>query len=38
MYVLIDPCWTLLMVEMSGVFRLAVALGPIFSSQVRSMV
>lgn len=36
--VLIEPCWTLLMVETRGVFRLAVAFGPIFSSQVRSMV
>lgn len=38
MYVLIEPCWMLLMVEMRGVFSLVVALGPIFSSQVRSMV
>lgn len=38
MYVLIEPCWMLLMVEMRGVFSLVVALGPTFSSQVRSMV
>lgn len=38
MYVLIEPCWMLLIVEISGVFRFVVALGPIFSSQVRSMV
>lgn len=38
MYVLIEPCWMLLMVEIKGVFRLVAALGLIFSSQVRSMV
>lgn len=37
-YVLIEPCWMLLIVETSGVFRFVVALGPIFSNQVRSMV
>lgn len=38
MYVLIEPCWMLLIVEISGVFRFVVALGPTFSNQVRSMV
>lgn len=33
-----DPCWMLLIVEIRGVLRLVVALGPIFSSQVRSIV
>lgn len=38
MYVLMEPCCVLLMVEIMGVFRLVAALGPIFSSQVRSIV
>lgn len=37
-YVLIEPCWTLLTVEIRGVIRFLIALGPTFSSQVWSMV
>ena len=37
-YVLIEPCWTLLIVETREVFNLIVALGPIFSSQAKSRI
>lgn len=37
-YVLIDPCWMLLMVEMRGVLTDEIALGPIFSNQVKSII
>ena len=35
-YALIEPCWTLLILEIREVFNLIVALGPIFSSQAKS--
>lgn len=33
-YVLIIPCWALLVVEIKGRFREVIAFGPSFSSQV----
>lgn len=37
-YVLIMPCWALLVVVIRGMFSEVRALGPVFSSQVRSMI
>lgn len=37
-YVLIMPCWELLVVVIRGILSEAVALGPVFSSQVKSII
>lgn len=37
-YVLIMPCWMLLVVEMRGRFKEDTALGPVFSNQVWSTI
>lgn len=37
-YVLIMPCWMLLVVVIKGVLREAIALGPVFSNQVWSTI
>lgn len=37
-YVLIIPCWALLVVVIRGILSVAVALGPVFSNQVWSII